>query len=137
MSFERKVEGGWSYMRKRSIILGILMTSGRKFKGVISIMIPMRVTILNFYGCESNWFLLISLMFHLQSYLGLGKLLGFTSWALPLELSQSSPLAPHNIIIDKSGFATNFFFFFISIWEFNLRCLLYDDFFYHQTMTPI
>ena len=70
------------------------MTLGSRFKGVISIMIPRRVTIPDFYGCESNWFLLISLMFHFQSYLGLGTLLGFTSWALPL---------------DKSGFATIFF----------------------------
>ena len=105
--FEKKVEEGCSYLRKRVVIRGILMTSGRRFKGVISVMIPRRVTIPGFYGCESNWFLLISLMFHLQSYHGLGTLLGFTSWALPLELSRSSP--PTIIIIDKSGFATIFF----------------------------
>ena len=104
---EKKVEEGCSSLRKRAVIRGILMTSGRRFKGVISVMIPRRVTIPDFYGCESNWFLLISLMFHLQSHHGLGTLLGFTSWALPLVLSQSSP--PTIIIIDKSGFATIFF----------------------------
>ena len=104
--FEKKVEEGCSYLRKRVVIRGILMTSGRRFKGVISVIIPRRVTIPDFYGCESNWFLSISLMFHLQSYHGLGTLLGFTSLALPLELSQSSP--PTIIIIDKSGFVTIF-----------------------------
>ena len=53
--FEKKVEEGCSYLRKRVVIRGILMTSGRRFKGVISVMIPRRVTIPDFYGCKSNW----------------------------------------------------------------------------------
>ena len=65
MSFGKDVEDGWSYMREEVAILGNLVTSERRVRGVTSTMILGKVAVPDLHGCKPSWFLSTSRPFHL------------------------------------------------------------------------